>query len=166
LRGLDPRLRGLGNLARKVSLDRNARGMPKQDRLKIKTEARPHLRLAIHYIRKSRDALLAGDIALHECERDRARMYAAFARLEFFQPYANTAGERYAKLAELSETGGKAKADEFARARPGLEELDKVIRGFLARGDRMRVEAWMLEYSISRSAIYRRIGDIKKEAMK
>ena len=76
--------------AHQVFVDRNVSGwnkpgMPKGDRLAIKAEARPFLREAIHWLRKSRDALLAGDIAMYELLLDRARMYRAFGALEFFQ---------------------------------------------------------------------------------
>ena len=96
----DGRQQGLRNLARSIFLDRNAQGMPDKDRLQIRAKARPHLREAIRHARKSRDALLAGNEGSHECERDRARMYVAFARLEFFLPYVDEASLRHKQLDE------------------------------------------------------------------
>jgi hypothetical protein len=76
--------------------------MPKKDRLAIKAEARPFLLESIRWVRKSRDALLAGDIERFELLRDRARMCRAFAALEFFQPYANKYGEERIKSESLA----------------------------------------------------------------
>lgn len=160
----DARLRGLGKLARQVFVDRNANGwnrpgMPKGDRLAIKAEARPLLREAIHWVRKSRDALLAGNVEMHELLRDRARMYRAFAALEFFQPYANKLGRRYVEFAKQSSAGTKAYVAEH-HARPDIDDL---IRGCLGRRERPPVAEWVGEYGLSRSGIYRRIARIKKE---
>ena len=135
-------LRGLGKLARRVFVDRNASGwnkpgMPKGDRLAIKAEARPFLREAIRWLRKSRDALLAGDIAMYELLLDRARMYRAFAALEFFQRYANKYGDGLVKIASLSESGHKKKAEIFERDnRAELKEFDNQVRGCIAEATR------------------------------
>ncbi len=165
----DARLQGLRNLARKVFLDRNARGMdkrgmPKRDRLAIKKEMRPHLRQAIHWARKSRDALFAGDVKMHELLRDRARMYSAFASLELFQPYANKYGEGLVAIAGRSADGGKKKAEHAeAENRKVLAELDGLIEGCIARGDPYRVKEWVGAYPLKRSAMYRRIERIENK---
>jgi hypothetical protein len=170
----EARLRGLGDLARKVFLDRNAHGfnrpgMPKSDRVAIKKEMRPYLRQAIHWARKSRDALFAGDIKGYEFLRDRARMYRAFAALEVFRPYANKHGKNSVAIAARSGDGGrgKAKAAE-AEKKNELIELEALIKGCIARGDSYRVKEWADGYNMSRSALYRRINklenDLKKKA--
>ena len=154
------RMQGLRNLARTVFLDRNAQGMPKRDRLKLKKRARPHLLRAIRHIRHSRDALFAGDVTLHEYERDRARMFAAFARLEFFRPYANTVGKRYAKLDEVRRAGTQATAEKYARP-----ELDDLIRGCLARGEKTRnyAKRWAAHFNVSADTIERAINRVRSE---
>jgi hypothetical protein len=164
---VEARLRGLRNLARKIFLDRNAQGwnrpgMPKGDRLAIKVAARPFLRLAIHWARKSRDALLSGDVQMHELLRDRARMNSAFAALEFFQPYANQLGEKYIEFAAFSSRGGKAKAETAEREKAeALAELDGLIRGCINDDRPFRVREWIEAFPIKRSALYVRIQRIK-----
>lgn len=103
-----------------------------------KAEMRPLLREAIHWNRKSRDALLAGDVKMHEALWDRARMYAAYAALELFQPYANELGKRYVEIASHSSAGGRKKA-ERPEERALIRELDGLIRGCIAKGDQLRV---------------------------
>jgi hypothetical protein len=99
-----------------VFVERNAHGwirfgMPKGDRLAIKAKARPFLRATIHWLRKSRDALVAGDMQMHGLLRDRARMYHAFASLEFFHRYAKKYGESLVAFANRAASGGKGKAE-------------------------------------------------------
>jgi hypothetical protein len=166
---LRARLKGLGNLARIVFLDRNAHGlnkpgMPRRERLAIKKKMRPHLWQAIHWTRKSRDALLAGNVEMHELLRDRARMYRAFAALELFQPYANKYGEGLVQIAARSASGGKAKAAaaELDMAE-SLAELDGLIKGCMKRGGPYRIREWMEEYGLKRSTLYRRIAKIRAE---
>lgn len=159
----DGRQQGLRNLAHSIFLNRNAQGMPKRDRIKIKGEARPHLRQAIRCARKSRDLLLAGDEVLHEYERDRARMYAAFARLEFLVPYADKAGKQHAGLSDIRKLGGKATAEKYARP-----DLDAAIISCLRRGDKTRTYAkhWAAEFNVSADKIERAINRIKGELKK
>lgn len=157
-------LQGLRNLARSIFVDRNARGIPKRDRAELRAEARPFLRHAIKHVRKSRDALVAGNIAMYECERDRARMWRAFALIEFFRPYARRAGVHYDAMPELAALGGKGKAEAFASEhKKRLAELDGLIRGCYVRGERMRVKAWVANFTFSRSMIYARIRSLKSE---
>jgi hypothetical protein len=155
--GMVWRRRGLSELARKVFLDRNARGMPKKDRATIKAECRPHLRQAIRVARQSRDALMQGDIERHELLRDRARMYLAFAMVEFFQPCANKLGkQRYLDFPAQASEGGR-KAAEARNTRDDLTELDRLIRACIKRGDPFRIREWVDAFPISRGALYRRI---------
>jgi hypothetical protein len=160
-RTLDPDIddiAGLRSLARSVYLDRNAQGMPKRDRMKIKAKARPDLRKAIRHARKSRDALLAGDVAMFECERDRARLHVALARLQFFEPYVDQVAKRYADLARTAPAGGKSTAEKYARPK-----LDDLIRGCIGRGDRTRTytKQWADDFGISVDAVERDIKRIK-----
>jgi hypothetical protein len=148
--------RDLSNLARRVFVDRNARGMPIKDRDKIKAEARPELRQAIAHVRKARNALRAGDRARYEHMRDVARFHVVRALLDFQQPYMSARAQATDRLAATGESGARATAEKYAR--PELEEL---IRGHIERSETMPVEAWVEEYGLSRSAIYRRIASIK-----
>jgi len=158
---IDSHLKPLRDLARSIFFDRNAQGMPERDREKINAAARPHLRQAIAHVRKSRNAFRKNDIAVCECERDRARMYWAFARIEFFRPYANQVGKRDRQLAKASERGATATAEKFSNP-----ELDRLIRGCLNRNEPMRVEAWVEDGYAKRSTIYEHIKRIKKELIK
>jgi hypothetical protein len=170
-------LRGSGNrvaslarlheLALRVFLDRNCAGwnrfgMPKRDREKLKAEVQPFLRESITCVRKSRDALVAGDIELHELWFERAHKYRLFAALEFYQRYANQRGEQLRAIAGRAPSGGKAKAQHMKAERSG--ELDRLIEGCLQRGERCRVKAWCEEHQLSKSAVYRRIDEIKKKS--
>ncbi len=165
-RGADPEasLLALGKFARQIFVDRNAHGwnkpgMPKGDRLAIKAEARPFLREAIRWARKSRNALLAGDIDLHELLRDRARMYRAFAALEFFQPYANKLGWQRLGLKANSDIGAATTASKFAQ--PDLEDL---VWARLERGENTRgvvTKEWARDCKLSPSTIRRRVRRIE-----
>lgn len=55
--------------------------------------------------------------------------------------------------------GGKATKEKFVK--PGLDDL---IRGALARGERMPVKAWADDYDVSRQTIYNAINRIKAES--
>jgi hypothetical protein len=161
------RMQALGNLARKVFLDRNANGMnmpgmPKRDRLQIKSEMRPYLRAKIRWARKSRDALLAGDIERHELLRDRARMYKAFAMLEFFQPYANEYAKGLVRMANVSAKGAEATAAKYARP-----ELDALIRACLERGELTRkyTKEWAGAFG-GKDKVYRAIKRVKLDIAK
>src|SRR5688572_9298959 len=86
-----PGMRQLLAIAQRVFGDRNARGMPNTKKLKlrerIKRGARPHLREAIRYARKSRDALISGEGARHEHQLALACLHLAIAAAEFRQPF-------------------------------------------------------------------------------
>ena len=161
----DARLRGLGKLARAVFVDRNAHGwnkpgMPKGERLAVKAEVRPFLRETIHWVRKSRDALRSGDMQMHELLRDRARMYHAFAMLEFFQPAANRYGEGLVRFAGQAQAGGKVIAGVAAKKHA---ELDRVILSCLVKGEKTREYAkeWQQSYRVSADTVERRIKAVK-----
>jgi hypothetical protein len=161
----EARLSGLRELARLVFLDRNARGMPVSNRSMIKAAARPHLRQAIKHLRRSRDALRTGNIALHECERDRARMYAAFAKIEFFQPFANKTAESYGHLAVGGLKGAAKTKAKFSREREGLEgRIERTLKcGEMTSG---YVMDWADAYYVSKSTVYRAIERVRKKLAK
>jgi hypothetical protein len=60
---------------------------------------------------RSRDAMLAGDMQMHELLRDRARVYHAFASREFFHWDAKKYGESLVALANRAASGGKGRAE-------------------------------------------------------
>ena len=165
-------LRSLRRLAHLIFIDRNLAGLdqpgsPKQDLATLKAEVRPFLREAIGWVRKSRDALLAGDIERHKLLRDRARMYYAFAALEVYQPYAKRYGNVLVAIARHAVKGGKGKA-EHAKTEKfedgiDLDELDGLIKAGIARKEKPPIADWCGVYQISRSALYRRIGAAKKK---
>ena len=108
---LRARLKGLGNLARIVFLDRNAHGlnkpgMPRRERLAIKKKMRPHLWQAIHWTRKSRDALLAGNVEMHELLRQYGGLSLA---------------EDATQLAAVGDRHSQFYADFMQRALPDLK---------------------------------------------
>lgn len=159
------RSRGLRILAQAIFRDRNASGfdqpgMPKRDRQAIKREMRPHLREAITWARKSRDALGANDIEMHELLRDRARMHYAHALLELFKPYASRYGNNLVAIAARSPEGARKTAERFARP-----DLDDVIRGCLQRGGKTRdyTKEWAESWNVSVDTIRRHIKRVEAE---
>jgi hypothetical protein len=157
----EERMRGLRTLGRAIFIDRNAEGLPKRDRARIKAEARPYLRRAIKHARQSRDALRLGNIAFYECERDRARMERAFALLEFFRPFANKVGKAYVRLAQVSALGVAETKRNTARP-----ELDDLIRACFARGEATRhyTKEWAGAFHVSVDTIERAVNRVKKES--
>jgi hypothetical protein len=59
--------------------------------------------------------------------------------------------------AEAAPEGGKATAKKFARP-----DLDDLIRGCLARGEKPPAKAWADDFDLSLTAVYNRINKIKK----
>jgi len=153
------RMQGLRNLARTVFRTRNARGMPRKTRLKIKSAARPELRQAIKHARQARDALRVGNMGRFEHMRDKALKHLALAYKHFSAPAMGAAAQQQARMPNISVAGGKARAEAYAQP-----ELERLIRGALLKPNEfMRVEAWMEVYNLSRATFYRRIARIKKE---
>jgi len=172
----------LSAVARSIYINRHAKGMPPNDRIKIAGEFRDPrdpksmrkktvsgpgsawklLRKTIRLLRCSRDALLVGDVATYELRYAEALMNWHSSQTEFFRPYANRSGESNKGLAKNGKTaraeGGRTISERFAR--PGLRDL---IIGCLERGEPMRARKWMDEYNMKKDAVYRLIRRVKAQ---
>jgi hypothetical protein len=86
----------LDRIARKVFVDRNAKGYPQIYRAAAKAKARPALRSALNHAALARTALLRGKKHEFELERLYAHLELANAAVGFRQAYINTYTKRQA----------------------------------------------------------------------
>jgi hypothetical protein len=158
----DARMQGLRNLARKVFLDRNVQGMLLKDRPALKDKVRPLLRKVIRHVRRSRTALLDGDIRGYERERDAARDCFKSAGLILLACGSNYWGEHLEQLRDYSARGGEKTAETYTKP-----ELEAEVGAFLAEDKgrpipRGLIKAWASKHDVSRHVVTRAIDRVRR----